>query len=97
MRDQPEILEHDADAAAKAGQALAGERHHILAEQADHAATGPLGEIKELEQGCLARARAAGEEIKIAAVEREADVGQGLAVQTIAQADIFELDDGRHK
>ena len=43
---QPEILEDHADAAAETGQSLAGKRHHILAEQADDAATGSLGQIE---------------------------------------------------
>lgn len=96
MRDQPKVLKNDADAAAKARQALAGERHHILSEQPDDAATGALGEVEELQQRRLARARRAGQEIEAAAMQREADVGQRFAVQTIAQADIFELDDRRH-
>src|SRR3546814_18717101 len=96
MRHQPEILEHHADAATEAGQALAGQRHHILPEQADDAPAGPLGEVEQLQQRRLARARRAGQEIETAAGERKADVGPRLAIQTIAQADISELDDGRH-
>src|SRR3546814_19569849 len=95
MRHQPEILEHHADAATEAGQALAGQRHHILPEQADDAPAGPLGEVEQLQQRRLARARRAGQEIETAAGERKAYVGQRLAIQTIAQADICELADGR--
>src|SRR3546814_19126697 len=68
----------------------------ILPEQADDAPAGPLGEVEQLQQRRLARARRAGQEIETAAGERKADVGQRLAIQTIAQADIFELDDGQH-
>ena len=43
MRDQPEVLEHHADPAAEAGQALARQRTGILAEQPDHAAASGAG------------------------------------------------------
>jgi hypothetical protein len=96
VRDQPEILEDDADAAAEAGQALTRQRHHILPEQADDAAARPLGKVEELQERGLSRARCAGQEIEAAAMQGEADVRQRFTVQTIAQADIFELDDRRH-
>ena len=50
MRDQPEILEDDADPAAEAGQARARHGDDVLAEQADQAAARPQGEIEQFEQ-----------------------------------------------
>ncbi len=50
VRDQPEILEYHADAAAEAGQARAAQLHDILAEQLDAAAGRALGEVEQLEQ-----------------------------------------------
>ena len=74
MRDQPEILEDDADPPAEAGQALARHGDDVLAEQADQPAARPLREIEQLEQRGLARARRAGEEIEAALAQRESEI-----------------------
>src|SRR5207244_1370333 len=92
MRDQPEILENDADAAAKAGQAGARHGDDILAEQTDQPPARAQGEIEELEQGGLAGARRAGQKIKAAVAKRKSKIGQGFSAGAIAQPDIFELD-----
>ena len=84
------------DAATEARQPLTRQSHHIFAEQADDTPTRPLRKIEELQKRRLARTGRAGEKIETAAGERKADVRKRLTVQPIAQADIFELDDGRH-
>src|SRR3546814_4032250 len=89
---QAEILKDDADTAAESGQAVARHRAQILAEQAHDAAARPLREIEHPKQRGLARARCAGQEIKAARLKVEADVAQHLAVGTVAQPDIVELD-----
>ena len=50
MRDQPEILEDDADPPAKARQARARHGDDVLAEQPDQAAARPQREIEQFEQ-----------------------------------------------
>ncbi len=97
MRDEAKILEHDADPATQRGQARARHGDGILAEQPDEPAAGPLREIEKLEQRGLASPRGAGEEIKAAGIQREADVGQRLRARAIAQTDILELHDARHR
>ena len=93
MRDQPEILEDDADPPAEAGQAAARHGDDVLAEQADQAAARAQREIEQLQQRGLAGARRAGEEIEAALAQRESEIGQGLGAGAVAQPDIFELDD----
>lgn len=96
MRDQPEILEDDADTAAKSGQARARHRHRILAEQADDAAAGALRKVEKLQQRRLAGAACPGQEIEGAAGQREADVGQRFLPGAVPQPNIFELHDICH-
>ena len=93
MGDEPEILEDDADPPPEAGQALPRHGDDVLAEQFDQAAARPLGEVEELEERGLARARRAGEEVEAAVAQREAEVRQRLRSRAIAQPDIVELDD----
>jgi hypothetical protein len=49
MADEAEILEHDADAAAKGGQDVARGVGQFLAEQADAAARRALREVEQLQ------------------------------------------------
>ncbi len=93
MGDEAEILEHRADAAAKAGQAGARQGDHVRAEHADHPARGPLREVEQAQHAGLAGAAGPGEEIETAGIEREGDVAQHLAIGAITQPDIVELDD----
>src|SRR5690606_20519560 len=93
VRDEPEILEHDADPAAKGGQRLAWERDHVGPEHPDDPARRPLREIEQLEQRGLAGAARAGEEVEAPRIERERDVAQHLALGAVAQADVIELYD----
>ena len=93
MRDQPEILEDDADPAAKAGQAAARHGDDVLAEQADQPTARPQGEIEQLQQRGLAGAGGAGEEVEAAVAQRESEIGQRFGAGAVAQPDIFELDD----
>ena len=72
MRDQPEILEDDADPPPEAGQAAARHGDDVLAEQPDQAAARPQREIEQFEQRGLAGARRAGEEVEAALAQREA-------------------------
>ncbi len=93
MRDEPELLEDDADPPPEAGQAAARHGDDILAEQPDQAAAWPLGEVEELEERRLARTRGAGQEVEAALAQRKAEVRQRLGARAVAQAHIVELDD----
>ena len=64
MPDEPEVLEHDADAAAELGQAVARGVGQLLAEQPDTAARGALGEVEQLQQRGFAGSGRAGEEVE---------------------------------
>src|SRR5690606_11344166 len=65
--------------------------------QPDEAAARPLGEVEQPEQRGLSRARRAGQEIEGAGIEHEADVRQRLRAGSVAQTDILELHDARHR
>ena len=71
MADQAEILEHHPDPPTEARQRIARRIAEFLAEQADAPARRPLGQIKQLQQRRLARARRAGEKIKASVGERK--------------------------
>ena len=96
VREQAEILEHHPDPAAEARQALARERHRILAEQAGSAAGRALRQIQQLQQRGLARPRCPGQEIERARLERERHVAQRLRAGAVAQPHILELHDIGH-
>src|SRR6476469_7098644 len=97
MADQAEVLEHDPDAAAKAGQRVALGVAQFLVEQADPAARRALGQIKQLEQRGLARAGRAGEEVETAAGQPEIEVAKHLAPRPVAQADPVEFGNRRQE
>ena len=95
VRDQPEVLENDADPPAEGGKQLARGVAELLVEQADAPARRPLGEVEQFQQRRLARARRPGEEIEAAAREPEIEVAQHFGIGAVAQPDAIEFDYGR--
>ena len=93
MRDQPEVLEHDADAAAQGGPLRSVERNGIVTEQRDGPARRFLREVKQLEQGSLARPARPGQEMELPRMQCKADVGENFASGAVPQADVFEPGD----
>jgi hypothetical protein len=89
--DQAEILEHDADPAAKGGKGLAWRLAQLLAEQADAPARRPLREIEKLQKRSFSGAGRAGQKIKSAAGELKVEVAQNLGSRAVAQADRVEF------
>ena len=76
------------------GSVVARRFAQFLAEQLDAAARRPLGEIEQLEQRGLARARRAGEEIEAAAAQAEVEIAQHFGARAVAQADAIEFGNG---
>ena len=75
----------------KRRQRVARRIGQLLAEQADAAARRALGEVQQLEQRGLARARRAGEEIEAARRQPEVEVAQHFGARAVAQADAVEF------
>ena len=94
MIQQPEILEHHPDAAAEGRQVAAPGGGQFGAEQGDQAPAGRLGDIDQLQQRGLARARKAGQEGERARLQRETDIAQHFGARAIAHADIFKANHG---
>ncbi len=90
MFEQPEILEHDADAPAHAGQLVGVERRRVLVENRDAAARRLERQQHQPEQGRLAGARGAGQELKALRRDVERGVANDLRPQPIAQPDILK-------
>ena len=90
--EQAKILEDDADAAAQGRDRVFVERGDIAAEQTDEAARRLQREQDELQQGRLAGARGAGQELERLRLDAKADVLEDLAAHAVAQADVFECD-----
>jgi hypothetical protein len=95
--DEAEVLEDDADPPAEAGQRVARRVRQLLAEQLDAAARRALRQVEELEQGCLAGARRAGEEIEAAAAQTKIEVAQNFGTRAVAQSYAIEFDDRRQR
>src|SRR5258708_8350232 len=90
MRDEAEILEHDADAPAQCRQLLARRRREIPAEQRDESARWPLGQVDELEQTRFAGPTRPGQEVEAAWPQLHGDVAPDLPPGALAHADILE-------
>src|SRR6185436_357785 len=93
MPDQAEVLEHHPDAAAVTRQRLAGGMVELVAEQRQSAPRRPLGEVKQLQQRGLARARRSGEKIEAALAEAEIEIPQHFGACAVAQSHTVEFDD----
>ena len=90
MVEQAELLEDHADAAAERRKALAVELGHVLAEEADRAAAGALGQEEKPEQRGLAGARWAGEKGKLPHIHAEVHILEDFRPVTITQAHILK-------
>jgi hypothetical protein len=90
MRNQAEILEYDADPAPQGRKLAPRQAGQILAEQRNQAARRALGHIDQAQQGGLAGARRAGEEMERARLEAQGDVAQHLRPPAVSHADILE-------
>ncbi|KAH2824480.1 hypothetical protein KXV85_000749, partial [Aspergillus fumigatus] len=88
--EQPEILQHDADAPSQIGDLVLAELGDVMAEQIDQAAGRPVGEEQQAQQRGLAGAGRAGEELEGMRRDLEVEVAQDLRPQTVTQSDIFE-------
>ena len=95
MVEQPEILEHDADAPAQGRKRIRREGRHVVAEQGNEAARRLEGEIEQAQQRCLAGARRTGEELKRMGVDPEGQVAQDLCSKSVTQAHVLESDHAR--
>jgi hypothetical protein len=92
--EQAEILEDHAHAPPQAGERVAGDAAHLLAEHRDEAAARPGREQDQAQQRGLARTRRPGEELERVRGDREADVAQHLRAHAVAHAHVLEPDDG---
>ena len=94
MIQQPEILEHHADAAAKRRQIAAARGGKFLPEQGDEPPGRRLGQIDQLQKRGLARAGQAGQEGEGAAFQLESDIAQHFGPGAVPHADIFKANHG---
>ncbi len=95
MVEQAKILEDDADAAAQIGDRILAEARGVAVEQADEAARRLQRQQDETQQGRLAGARRAGEELKRLRPDLETDVLQDFSSHSVSQTDIFKSDQAR--
>src|SRR6185369_1357997 len=72
-------------------QVVAWSVGQFLAEQADPPTRRALGQVKQLKQRRLARARRPGEEIEAAARQPEVEVAQHFGARAVAQAHTVEF------
>jgi hypothetical protein len=93
VADQPEVLEHDADAPAVLGKRFARRVAQFLPEQAEASARRPLREVEELEQRRLPGAGRAGEKIEATILEAEIEVAQDLRAGPVPQPNAIEFGD----
>ena len=92
MVEQPEILKHDADAAAQRGDGILGQGGDVMAELGDQAAGRLQRQEQQPQQRGLAGARGAGEELEGVRLDAKAEVAQDLGPEAIAQSDVLESD-----
>ena len=90
MVEQPEILQHDADALAQVRDLVLAEQRDVVAEQVDEAARRPQRQEQQPQQRGLAGARRAGQELEGMGRDQERQVAQNLRAEPVAQTDIFE-------
>ena len=94
MVQQPKILEHHADAAAKRRQLAATRGGKFLPEQADKPPGRRLGQIDQLQKGGLACTGKAGQEGKRASLQFKTDIAQHFGTRAVPHADIFKANHG---
>ena len=90
MVEQPEILEHDADAPPQCRQRVLAERRDIVAEQRDQSARGPQRQEQQAQEGGLAGARRAGEKLERLRVDAKGQIAQDLGTEAVAQPYMLE-------
>ncbi len=90
--EQPEILKHDADAAAQRGAAVLGQRRGVLVEHRNQPARRLERQKQHAQQRGFAGAGRPGEELERMGVDAKAEVAQDLRAEPVAQADILESD-----
>ena len=95
LRQQAEVLEHDADPAAEPGHAPAGDVGDVLAGHVDGAGGGAVLFEDEAQEGRFAGAGGADEEGEFATVDLKVDrIQRGSRLLVIDLGDIFETDHG---
>src|SRR6185437_10955140 len=92
VRQQPVILEHDADRAPVCRNVPRRQRTEIFAADEHRAASRTLDQRDELEHGALARARAPREEHHLAGLDAEGHSRKRLPAVRIALDDVIEDD-----
>src|SRR4051794_26476892 len=92
MVEQPEVLQHDADALAQIRDLVLAKPRDVLAEQVDQAARRPQRQEQQPQQRGLAGAGGAGEELEGMRRDLETEVAQNLRTKPVAQAYVFEPD-----
>src|SRR6516162_7282502 len=85
--EQPEILEHDADAPAQNGKRILAEHRGVVVEQGDQAAGRLERKEQQAQQRGLAGSRWAAEELKRMRRNLEGEVAQDFGPQSVAQSD----------
>src|SRR5262249_47707853 len=86
------VLEHDANAATKAGNASRCQTARVDAAHEHLAARRPLDERDELQQRALACARMTGDEHQLAGGDLHAETAQRFLTAGIALPDVIQLD-----
>ena len=92
MVQQAEILEDHADLAAQRGHLGPAERADILPQDRQKAARRAQAQMHHVQEGGLAGAAGAGQEMKAAGLDRDTDVLQYLGADAIPESDIIKTD-----
>ncbi len=90
MIEQPEILKHDADAAAQVGDLILAELGGFPVEERDQPARRLQRQKDKAHQRRLAGAGGPGQELKRMRLDLEADVLQDFIAHPVTQADVLE-------
>ena len=93
VRHEAEVLEHHADVAAQVGNAVLGEPRDVATAEEDAAVVHGLGAVDQLEERALARARRAGDEDELAALDGQVDAAQHRRVGAEHLEHVLEHED----
>src|SRR5262249_9950558 len=90
--EQPEVLEHDADATPQRRDRVARQCRNVVTELSDKAARRLERQEQQPQQRGLAGAGWPGQELERVRFDAECEVPQDLRAQPIAQADVLKSD-----
>jgi len=90
--EQPEVLKHNADAAAQGRQRVPIERGDVLVEQRDQAARRLEREKQQAKQRGFSGPRRTGQKLKRMWLDSECEITQHLGSEAVAQSYVFETD-----